>query len=39
VAAEYADVVGIVDDLLATLAPAERERIRGGTAVEFYGLD
>jgi L-fuconolactonase len=37
-AAEYADVVGIVDDCIGRLAPAEQQAIRGGTALEFYGL-
>ena len=37
--AEYADVVGIVDDFLARLSPDEREAIRGGNAVRVYGLD
>jgi L-fuconolactonase len=35
----YAEVAGIVADLLAPLAEAEREAILGGTATRFYGLD
>ena len=38
-AAEYADVVGIVADFLAPLAEAEREAILGGNATRFYSLD
>lgn len=37
-AAEYAEVVGIVTDFLAPLAEAEREAIRGGNAAQFYAL-
>ena len=37
-AAEYADVVGIVTDFLASLAEAERESILGGNAIRFYSL-
>ena len=37
-AAEYADVIGIVRDFLAPLAAAEREAILGGTASRFYSL-
>jgi len=35
-AAEYADVAGIVSDCIASLAPAEQESILGGTANWFY---
>ncbi len=38
-AAEYADVIGIVRDFLAPLAAAEREAIEGGNAARFYALD
>ena len=38
-AAEYADVMGIVNDFLAPLAAAEREAIQGGNAARFYALD
>ncbi|MSR26614.1 MAG: amidohydrolase [Planctomycetaceae bacterium] len=38
-AAEYAEVIGIVRDFLAPLAAAEREAIEGGNAAQFYGLD
>jgi L-fuconolactonase len=37
-AADYAEVAGIVDDVLGRLAPSERQAIRGGTAAAFYGL-
>ncbi|MEI8367142.1 MAG: amidohydrolase family protein [Planctomycetia bacterium] len=37
-AAEYADVIGIVRDFLAPLAEAERESILGGNAIRFYSL-
>jgi L-fuconolactonase len=37
-AAEYADVVGIVADVLARLSTTEQEAILGGTAMTFYGL-
>ena len=37
-AAEYADVVGIVTDFLAPLVEAEREAILGGNATRFYSL-
>jgi len=37
-AAEYADVVGIVTDFLGGLAEAEREAILGGNATRFYSL-
>jgi len=35
---EYADVVGIVDDFIAMLTPAEQALIWGGTARRFYRL-
>ena len=38
-AAEYAEVLGIVTDFIAGLAPGEQEMILGGTAMRFYGLD
>ena len=38
-AAEYADVIGIVREFLAPLAAAEREAIEGGNAARFYALD
>jgi len=37
-AAEYADVVGIVENRISKLSTAEQTAIRGGTAVRFYGL-
>jgi L-fuconolactonase len=37
-AAEYADVAGIVSDFLGRLSAAEQEAILGGTARRFYGL-
>jgi L-fuconolactonase len=37
-AAEYADVVGIVNDVVSRLSANEQEAIRGGTATKFYGL-
>jgi L-fuconolactonase len=37
-AADYADVVGIVADFVAPLAAAEQAAIWGGTAAAFYGL-
>jgi len=37
-AAEYADVVGLVRDRVASLAATERDAIFGGTATRFYGL-
>ena len=38
-AAEHADVVGIVEDFVGTLSAAEREQIWGGTAARVYGLE
>lgn len=38
-AADYADVIGIVGEFLAPLAAAEREAIEGGNAARFYALD
>ncbi|MFM8436314.1 MAG: amidohydrolase family protein [Planctomycetia bacterium] len=35
---EYADVVGIIDDFIASLAPAEQTLIRGDTARRVYRL-
>ena len=35
---DYAEVAGIVEDFIATLAPDERNQIWGGTATRFYGL-
>lgn len=37
-AAEYADVAGLVSDFIARLSAAEQEAILGGTATRFYGL-
>ena len=37
-AAEYADVAGIVSDFVSRLSRAEQEAILGGTARRFYGL-
>lgn len=37
-AAEYADVVGIVTDFLAGLTASERDAILGGNAARFYAL-
>lgn len=39
VAAEYADVVSIIAEILAGLSTSEQTAIRGGTASRFYGLD
>jgi len=38
-AAEYADVFGIVTDFLADLTESERDAILGGNAARFYALD
>ena len=38
VAAEYTEVMGIVADCLAALAPAEQAEVWGGTAARFYKL-
>ena len=38
-AAEYAEVAGLVGDVIGALAPAERQAILGDTAAKFYGLD
>ena len=38
-AAGYEDVVGAMRELTSGLSTAERARIFGGTAVEFYGLE
>jgi L-fuconolactonase len=38
VAAEYAEVVGIVRGFIATLSAAEQQQILGATATRFYGL-
>lgn len=38
VSGEYADVVGIVEDVVAALAPAEQAHIWGDTARRVYGL-
>ena len=38
-AADYAEVAGIVRDVCATLSAAEQAAIWGGTATRFYGLD
>ena len=35
----YEDVVGAMRELTSGLSTAERARIFGGTAVEFYGLE
>ncbi|MFM7923167.1 MAG: amidohydrolase family protein, partial [Planctomycetaceae bacterium] len=37
-AAEYSDVVAAFRELTSELSVAERERIFGGTAIQFYGL-
>jgi len=37
-AAEYADVIGIIRDFLTPLAAAEREAILGSNATRFYSL-
>ncbi len=37
-AAEYADVAGIVTDVIARLSASEQQKILGGTAATFYGL-
>lgn len=37
-AAEYSDVVAALRELTSELSVAERERIFGGTAIQFYGL-
>ena len=39
VAAEYAEVAGLVRDRIAGLSPAEQELVWGGTAKRFYGLE
>jgi L-fuconolactonase len=38
VAADYAEVAGIVGDFFSRLSTAERVQIQGGTAMRFYGL-
>jgi L-fucono-1,5-lactonase len=38
-AAPYADVLAAADVLIADLSPAERDRVRGESAVEIYGLE
>jgi L-fuconolactonase len=38
VAADYEEVVGIVQDFISGLSSSERARVMGDTAVEFYGL-
>jgi L-fuconolactonase len=38
-AADYAEVAGIVRDVCATLSAVEQAAIWGGTATRFYGLD
>jgi L-fuconolactonase len=38
-AADYAEVAGIVRDLCATLSAVEQAAIWGGTATRFYGLE
>jgi L-fuconolactonase len=38
VAAEYEQVVGIVEDFISGLSSSEQVRVMGGTAVEFYSL-
>jgi L-fuconolactonase len=38
-AGEYADVVAIVNDHIATLSPTEQQDVLGGTATRFYSLD
>ena len=37
--ADYAEVVGIVEDLFGRLSAGERGAIWGGTAARFYGLE
>jgi L-fuconolactonase len=39
VAADYAEVVGLCRDFLATLSAAEQAQIWGGTAARVYGID
>jgi L-fuconolactonase len=39
VAADYADVVGLCRDFVATLSAAEQATIWGGTAARVYGVD
>jgi L-fuconolactonase len=39
VAADYAEVAGIVRDFCATLSAVEQAAIWGGTATRFYGLE
>jgi L-fuconolactonase len=36
---EYADVAAIVTEHIATLSPTDQEKILGGTATRFYGID
>ncbi len=38
-AAEYADVAGVVTDFLGNLSATEQQEIFGGAATRFYGLD
>lgn len=38
-AAPYAEVLAAVDVLIADLSPAERDRVRGGVAMDVYGLE
>jgi L-fuconolactonase len=38
-AGEYAEVATIVTTFIATLSPTEQERMLGGTATTFYGLE
>jgi len=38
-AAEYGEVLGIVEDFISRLKPAEQAAIRGKTATRFYGLE
>lgn len=38
-AAEYDEVLGLVDGVISRLKPAEQAAIRGETAMRFYGLE
>jgi L-fuconolactonase len=37
-AASYSQVVGLIEDYASQLSPTDRERLFGGNAVGFYGL-
>jgi L-fuconolactonase len=38
-AAEYEEVLGIVQNFVSKLSAAEQQQIMGGNAVEFYKLN